>query len=104
MPTRPASPTRSDRPMPEFHLFLPQLRLTMEAIVERAQAAEAAGFGGIAFMDHLAPPGAEDRPTFDAMAVASWVAAKTARLKVGHPVPCDSVRHPAVLPKAVGAI
>src|SRR5437588_7973540 len=81
----------------EFHLFLPQLRMTMDAIVERAQAAEAAGFAGIAFMDHLAPPAAEGHPMFEAMETASWVAAHTDRLVVGHLVLCDAFRHPAVL-------
>ena len=91
------------RPMSgmEFHLFLPQLRMTMEAIVERAQAAEAAGFAGMAFMDHLAPPGAEDRPMFDAMTTAAWVAAHTSRLTVGHLVLCDAFRQPAVLARQV---
>ena len=41
---------------PSFHLFLPQMRMSHDAIVERALAAESAGFDGIAFMDHLAPP------------------------------------------------
>ena len=85
----------------EFHLFLPQLRMTVEEIVERAQAAETAGFTGIAFMDHLAPPAAEGRPMFDAMATAAWVAARTARLTVGHLVLCDAFRHPAVLAREV---
>ena len=35
-------------PKVEVHLFLPQMRMTMDAMVERAQAAEAAGFDGIA--------------------------------------------------------
>ena len=90
--------------MTEFHLFLPQLRLTMETIVERAQAAEAAGFSGIAFMDHLAPPAAEGYPMFDALATAAWVAAKTSRLQVGHLVLCDSFRHPAVLAREVASL
>ena len=85
----------------EFHLFLPQLRMTVEEIVERAQAAETAGFTGIAFMDHLAPPAAEGRPMFDAMATAAWVAARTERLTVGHLVLCDAFRHPAVLAREV---
>ena len=85
----------------EFHLFLPQLRMTVDEIVERAQAAETAGFTGIAFMDHLAPPAAEGRPMFDAMATAAWVAARTARLTVGHLVLCDAFRHPAVLAREV---
>ncbi len=40
----------------EFWVFLPQMRLTMEQLVERARAAEAAGFAGVAGMDHLTPP------------------------------------------------
>jgi alkanesulfonate monooxygenase SsuD/methylene tetrahydromethanopterin reductase-like flavin-dependent oxidoreductase (luciferase family) len=90
--------------MTEFHLFLPQMRMTMATIVERAQAAEAAGFGGIAFMDHLAPPNAEGHPMFDAMATAGWVAANTSRLTLGHLVLCDPFRHPAVLAKDVVTI
>ena len=52
---------------PTFHLFLPQMRMTHEAIVERALAAEAAGFEGISFMDHLAPPMALDQDMWEAM-------------------------------------
>src|SRR5437899_8662538 len=99
MPRPAASPTRSDSSVPntEFHLFLPQLRMTFDEIVERAQAAEEAGFTGIAFMDHLVPPGAEDRPMYEAMTTAALVAARTERLVVGHLVLCDAFRHPAVL-------
>ena len=85
----------------EYVLFLPQMRLSLEAIVQRAQAAEAAGFEGIAFMDHLAPPLAETTPMYDAMTVAGWVAAHTTRLKIGHLVLCDAMRHPAILAKEV---
>ena len=34
--------------VPEFHLYLPQMRLSMDAMVEKARAAEAAGFVGMA--------------------------------------------------------
>ncbi len=50
----------------EVHLFLPQMRMSLEAMVGKAQAAEAAGFGGVALMDHLAPPMAEQQPMWDA--------------------------------------
>lgn len=82
---------------PAFHLFLPQMRMSHQAIVDRARAAEAAGFEGIAFMDHLAPPLASDQDMWEAMAIASWVLAHTTELMVGHLVLCDSMRHPAVL-------
>jgi alkanesulfonate monooxygenase SsuD/methylene tetrahydromethanopterin reductase-like flavin-dependent oxidoreductase (luciferase family) len=84
---------------PEFHIFLPQMRLDLATLVGRARAAEAAGFDGIALMDHLAPPMALDQPMYDAMVTAAWLAAHTERLTIGHLVLCDSLRHPAVLAK-----
>lgn len=81
----------------EFHLFLPQMRLTIAQLVERARAAEMAGFTGIALMDHLVPPAAVDQPMYEAMTTATWLAAATETLHVGHLVLCDAMRHPAVL-------
>ncbi len=83
--------------LPELFLFLPQMRLPIEAMVDRATAAESAGFAGVALMDHLAPPLALDQPMYEAMTTATWLAARTSRLRVGHLVLCDSFRHPAVL-------
>jgi alkanesulfonate monooxygenase SsuD/methylene tetrahydromethanopterin reductase-like flavin-dependent oxidoreductase (luciferase family) len=85
--------------MAEWFLFLPQVRLDIPAIVERAHVAEASGFDGIAFIDHLEAPGAVDQSIWEAMAVATWVAARTERLRIGHLVLCDAFRHPAVLAK-----
>ncbi|MGH9193261.1 MAG: LLM class flavin-dependent oxidoreductase [Acidimicrobiales bacterium] len=90
--------------LPEFHVFLPQMRMGLDLLVERARAAEAAGFGGLALMDHLAPPMAEDQPMHEAMTTATWLAAHTQTLSVGHLVLCDSLRHPAVLAKQVVTI
>jgi len=84
---------------PAFHVFLPQMRMGLDLLVEKARAAEVAGFGGIALMDHLAPPMAEDQPMHEAMTTATWLAAHTQTLSVGHLVLCDSLRHPAVLAK-----
>jgi alkanesulfonate monooxygenase SsuD/methylene tetrahydromethanopterin reductase-like flavin-dependent oxidoreductase (luciferase family) len=81
----------------EAHLFLPQMRMSVEAMSSKAQAAEAAGFDGVALMDHLAPPMADDQPMWDAMVMATWLAACTSRLTIGHLVLCDAFRHPAVL-------
>ena len=81
----------------QFHLFLPQMRLSIPQLVERARAAESAGFGGIALMDHLVPPNAVDQPMYEAMTTATWLAAATETLHVGHLVLCDAMRHPAVL-------
>jgi len=81
----------------EFHLFLPQLRLSFERLVASAQAAEAAGFRGIAGMDHLAPPGAAGHAMYEATVTNTWLAAHTRNLVVGSLVLCDAFRHPAVL-------
>ena len=81
----------------EFYLFLPQMRMSFAQIVERAQSAEAAGFSGIAGMDHLAPPMAEGQPMYEAMTTNTWLAAHTTTLRVGSLVLCDMFRHPAQL-------
>ncbi len=81
----------------EFWLFLPQMRFTMDQLSERALHAEAAGFAGMAGMDHMAPPLAESSPMFDAMITNAWLATQTRHLRLGSLVLCDSFRHPAVL-------
>ncbi|MGH3676274.1 MAG: LLM class flavin-dependent oxidoreductase [Mycobacterium sp.] len=85
--------------MAEWFLFLPQVRMDIPDIVERAQAAEANGFDGIAFIDHLETPAAPHQSIWEAMTVATWVAARTERLRIGHLVLCDGFRHPAALAK-----
>lgn len=85
--------------MTQWYLFLPQVRLPVADIAERARHAEANGFDGIAFIDHLEAPGLPEETIWEAMAVATWVAAVTERLRIGHLVLCDAFRHPAVLAK-----
>jgi alkanesulfonate monooxygenase SsuD/methylene tetrahydromethanopterin reductase-like flavin-dependent oxidoreductase (luciferase family) len=88
----------------EWYLFVPQVRVPVAALVERAQHAEASGFTGIAFCDHLEAPGLPNENIWEAMSVATWVAAKTERLRIGHLVLCDAFRHPAVLAKQVATL
>jgi alkanesulfonate monooxygenase SsuD/methylene tetrahydromethanopterin reductase-like flavin-dependent oxidoreductase (luciferase family) len=85
--------------MTEWYLFLPQVRTPAADIADRARHAEASGFDGIAFIDHLEAPGLPDESIWEAMGIATWVAAKTERLRIGHLVLCDAFRHPAVLAK-----
>lgn len=85
--------------MVEWYLFLPQVRLSAADIAERAHHAEASGFDGMAFIDHLEAPGLPDESIWEAMGIATWVAAKTERLRIGHLVLCDAFRHPALLAK-----
>ncbi|BBX45586.1 LLM class flavin-dependent oxidoreductase [Mycobacterium cookii] len=85
--------------MAEWYLFMPQVRVPVADIVERAQCAEASGFTGIAFIDHLEAPGLPNESIWEAMGVATWIAARTTQLRIGHLVLCDAFRHPAVLAK-----
>jgi alkanesulfonate monooxygenase SsuD/methylene tetrahydromethanopterin reductase-like flavin-dependent oxidoreductase (luciferase family) len=85
-------------------LFLPQLRMPVETIVERALAAEAAGFDSVWLMDHLAPPGALEHDTLDGWTLAAALAAKTTTIRIGHLVNADPFRHPAVLAKMAATV
>lgn len=80
----------------DFQLFLPQMRMSLPTMIERVQVGVDAGLGGVALMDHLAPPMAEQQPMWDAMVAATWLGAHTTGT-VGHLVLCDAFRHPAVL-------
>jgi alkanesulfonate monooxygenase SsuD/methylene tetrahydromethanopterin reductase-like flavin-dependent oxidoreductase (luciferase family) len=87
-----------------FGLFLPQLRMSFDTIVERALAAETAGFDSIWLMDHLAAPGAMDQDTFEGWTLAAALAARTTTVRIGHLVTCDPFRHPAVLAKMAATV
>jgi alkanesulfonate monooxygenase SsuD/methylene tetrahydromethanopterin reductase-like flavin-dependent oxidoreductase (luciferase family) len=88
----------------QFHLFIPQMRLSFERLVEIARAAEQAGFTGMVGMDHMEPPGAADQPMFEAMIANTWIAAHTSTLAVGSLVLCDALRHPALLARQAVSI
>ncbi len=88
----------------QFNLFLPQMRMSFEQLVDRARAAEAAGFQGVTGMDHLAPPLAEAQPMYEAMVTNTWIAAHTERIAVGSLVLCDAFRLPTMLAREVVSI
>lgn len=88
----------------QFNLFLPQMRLSFDQLVARAQAAETAGFVGMTGMDHLVPPMAAEQPMYEAIVTSTWIAAHTQRMSVGSLVLCDAFRHPAVLARQAVSI
>lgn len=85
--------------MPEWWLYLPQSRQSIDDIVAKARTAQDADFDGMALLDHLETPMSPDSPIWEAITTATWVAAKTERLRIGHLVLCNAFRHPAVLAK-----
>ena len=89
---------------PWFGLFLPQLRMSFETILERTLAAEAAGFDSVWFMDHLAPPAAHEHDALEGWTLATAIAARTRTIRIGHLVTCDAFRPPALLAKMAATL
>jgi alkanesulfonate monooxygenase SsuD/methylene tetrahydromethanopterin reductase-like flavin-dependent oxidoreductase (luciferase family) len=89
---------------PWYGLFLPQLRMSFETILERTLTAEAAGFDSVWFMDHLAPPAAQEHDALEGWTLATAIAARTSRIRIGHLVTCDAFRPPALLAKMAATL
>src|SRR5882757_6929216 len=89
---------------PWFGVYLPQLRMPFERIVERTRAAEAAGFDSVWLMDHFAAPAAPEIDSFEGWTIATALAARTSTIRVGHLVLCDPFRHPALLAKMAATL
>lgn len=90
--------------LPQFGIFVPQLGMEADAVIDAARGAEEAGFDSFWVMDHLFAPGA---PTLDAL--ESWtllaaIAASTSDIRLGHLVVCNPLRHPAVLAKMAATV
>ncbi|MGZ8764415.1 MAG: LLM class flavin-dependent oxidoreductase [Acidimicrobiia bacterium] len=92
------------RERPWFGLFLPQMRMSFDTILERTLVAEAAGFDSVWLMDHLAPPAAPDQDSFEGWTLAAALATRTSTIRIGHLVTCDPFRHPALLAKMVATV
>jgi alkanesulfonate monooxygenase SsuD/methylene tetrahydromethanopterin reductase-like flavin-dependent oxidoreductase (luciferase family) len=89
---------------PWFGVFLPQVRMSFETILQRTLAAEAAGFDSVWFMDHLAPPAARDHDALEGWTLATAIAARTNTIRIGHLVTCDAFRPPALLAKMAATL
>jgi alkanesulfonate monooxygenase SsuD/methylene tetrahydromethanopterin reductase-like flavin-dependent oxidoreductase (luciferase family) len=87
-----------------FGLFLPQLRMSFDTILERTLAAERAGFDSVWLMDHLTAPAAPEWDTLEGWTLAAGLATRTNRIRLGHLVTCDPFRHPAVLAKMAATV
>jgi F420-dependent oxidoreductase-like protein len=107
--TTPASARDVNQPFFGFHM--PSYSYSgvapaalFEAIVDRAVAAEAAGFDLVTVMDHfyqIGGVGPEDEPMLEAYATLAGLAARTTRVRLGALVTGVTYRNPAVLAKTV---
>jgi alkanesulfonate monooxygenase SsuD/methylene tetrahydromethanopterin reductase-like flavin-dependent oxidoreductase (luciferase family) len=87
-----------------FGLYLPQLRMPWERIVERTSAAEEVGFDSLWLMDHFVAPAAPEVDTYEGWTVATALAAQTSAIRIGHLVLCDPFRHPVLLAKMAATL
>jgi alkanesulfonate monooxygenase SsuD/methylene tetrahydromethanopterin reductase-like flavin-dependent oxidoreductase (luciferase family) len=83
----------------EFGIYLPQLAIGFEDILDRALCCESLGYDSFWLYDHLYGPGLPDLPSLEGWTLATALLARTTRLRVGHLVNCNNFRHPAVLAK-----
>ena len=78
--------------------------MPFDRILERTIAAEAAGFDSVWLMDHFTAPAAPEVDTFEGFTVATALAARTQRIRIGHLVLCDPFRHPVLLAKMAASL
>jgi alkanesulfonate monooxygenase SsuD/methylene tetrahydromethanopterin reductase-like flavin-dependent oxidoreductase (luciferase family) len=83
----------------EFGIYLPQVALGFNDLLQRAVECERLGYDSFWLYDHLYAPGLPNVPSFEAWTLASALLARTTRLRVGHLVNCNNFRHPALLAK-----
>jgi alkanesulfonate monooxygenase SsuD/methylene tetrahydromethanopterin reductase-like flavin-dependent oxidoreductase (luciferase family) len=83
----------------EFGIYLPQVALGFDQMLDRALECERLGYDSLWLYDHLYAPGLPGQPSLEAWTLATALLARTTRLRVGHLVLCNNFRHPALLGK-----
>ena len=92
-------PAMSEAGSVQVGLYLPQVALSADGLLERARVAEECGLDSLWLYDHLYSPGQPDRDSFEAWTTATFVLARTERLRVGHLVLDNNFRHPPCWPR-----
>lgn len=88
------------RPPTRFGLFIGQVGLSWDELVERFRLADDLGFDHAWLVDHLMPTDPPlDRACFEAWTSLAGLAALTQRVQLGVLVSSNTFRHPALLAK-----
>ena len=85
-------------------LYLPQMRMDFATIEARARVAEEVSFHSVWLMDHVAPPASRELEMLEGWTVATGIAMRTERLRIGHLVLCSEFRHPVLLAKMAASL
>ena len=88
------------RPPTRFGLFLGQVGMSWQQLVERFLLADELGFDHAWLVDHLMPTDPpHDRSTFEAWTALAALATLTTRIRLGVLVSSNTFRHPSLLVK-----
>lgn len=82
-----------------FGFYCPQVRASAADVERRVLAAEEAGFDSVWFLDHLSAPAMPEADCYEGWTLATFLAARTSRIRLGHLVLCDAFRPPQLLAK-----
>ena len=85
----------------EVGIYLPQVALPFDQLLDRARRVEQLGFPSLWLYDHLYSPGLPDLPSLEGWTAATALLSRTTTLRVGHLVLDNNLRHPALLAKMI---
>jgi alkanesulfonate monooxygenase SsuD/methylene tetrahydromethanopterin reductase-like flavin-dependent oxidoreductase (luciferase family) len=89
---------------PAFGVYVPQVRASAADVERRVLAAEVAGFDSVWFLDHLSAPGLPAADCYEGWTLATFLAARTQTIRLGHLVLCDAFRPAPLLAKMAATL
>ena len=104
MPSTETLPAVHGSTAARFGVYVPQFKIDVESMFERARSAEASGFDSFWLMDHLYAPGAPPCDSLESWTLLTALACATSTLRLGHLVGCGPFRHPALLAKMAATV
>jgi alkanesulfonate monooxygenase SsuD/methylene tetrahydromethanopterin reductase-like flavin-dependent oxidoreductase (luciferase family) len=93
---------------PLFGVMLLPVDVAFNRLEATARAADELGLDTLWLFDHLdtphAKPGAPSLDLYEGWTTATWLAARTEQIRIGHNVLCASLRHPTLLAKMAATL
>ena len=88
----------------QFGIYIPQVSFSYDDLLSRARLCESLGFDSFWLYDHLYTPGLPDHDALEGWTLATALLTATSRLRVGHLVVNNNLRHPALLAKMASTL